>query len=145
MFSDDVRHESSGKTTLVGVYAGEMTILSGAPALLPQLCVTVYYRDDIDALPKDIVVIVFKQGTANEELAKFELTLPPPTSPDGTGSNADNKTFAEVRLEARITPFAVTEDCRISVRAYQGEDEIRLGSLSVKLGTPANLEAATQP
>jgi len=144
VFSDDIRHELLGKITVVGQYSGEMQITAEGPVLIPLLCVSIFYRDDPASFPKDLVVIVSQKGTDEVELAKFAVQVPvaidpivmdPPLDEDGI-------VFAQVYLEARISPFHVKENCRVNVRAYYDDKEIRLGSLAVKLLPPVVPQAA---
>lgn len=138
-FCDDIRHEVSNKVTIVGAYSGEMIVTSPNPVFIPQLCVDINYHDDIESFPKNVVIVVFQKGSDETELARFDIPLLRPDHeividpPLEEGSML----FAQLRVEARISPFHVRETCRINVRAYCGDDEIRLGSLAVKLVTPA--------
>jgi hypothetical protein len=115
-----------------------MNVAAMPPILIPQLCISINYRDDIATFPKDVVVIVTQKGSEVLELARFAFSLPAPDSPIINDPLLDEGSvmFGEMRMEARISPFHVIENCRINVRAYVGGDEIRLGSLAVRLNPP---------
>lgn len=143
IFSDDVRYEMGSKLTYVGVYGGDMIVGAEPPVTLSQLCVTIAYRDSPEGLAEQApyfrVVRITDDGS--EELARVDCDIDfvadplPPSSHTG-GPESDYKIFSELRVQARLAGFKLDGPCRIAVRAYKGEDEVRLGSLNVKFLPP---------
>lgn len=140
VFCDDIRHEVSGKITFVGTYTNVMYINGSLPAVLPKLCMGIVYRQENDCT-EDVTIKVFMPGQDDdaENVATFKLEAQPVLIPPPT----DEFTFGEYRIffEAPGTP--ILQEGRIRVRAYRGDDEIRLGTLTVALNPEANDEKAS--
>lgn len=148
IFCDDVRHEVSGKQTLVGTYGTEMTVYGTAPAVVPSLSAVVRFREDPANLPRPVRFEVLKisrdqkttlaEATIDLPAANAELRFPEPLEDEA-------RVFVEVGFIARISPLEISENCQIKVRAYVNGDEIRLGSLVVRLTpAPASEDAAIE-
>ena len=136
IFCDDIRHELAGKTTLVGTYSGELIAYGEGSVTIPQLCLLMILRDDPATFPKALSFRVFRQASTRELL--LEANVDVPSAPKdalqpGPFADADSIKFVEARLEARFTPFVVTEPCQLKVRVFSGDDEIRLGALNIRL------------
>lgn len=145
IFADDIRQELGGKITLVGTYSTELIARGTPPFLLPQFCMMIVFRDDPDALPKDVTLRVLRLGSDKEEvLWDQEVHLPKPEEHQLAPKPANDPHFrrmVELLAFPRFIPFTFTEECRIAVRAYVGKDEIRIASLLVKIEPPATDEA----
>lgn len=135
-FCDDVRQEIGGKITIVGVYGGELTAYGEAPIALPQLHVLVAFRN----APKDesysLKIVVTMNGTADgvKVLSSSDIEIPAPEKDLIPPPIDEHSTpFMELSNAVRLSPLILTEPCTITARAYLGDDEIRLGSLRVKL------------
>jgi hypothetical protein len=131
LFCDDIRQEDNGKQILLGLYNGDM-LVNSFPILLPTFRVVIRYqeRPNESRLPIKIVItapngsedmIVFQADVEREALDS--VVLP---------SDADHP-LAIIALNAAFTPLVLTHPGRIKVRAYRGDDEIRLGTLRVRL------------
>ncbi len=143
IFCDDVRQEVSGKHTLVGMYGGEMTVFGTAPAVVPMLCAVVRYRENPEHLPQLVRFEVIKiTPDSRTVLMEASTDIPPPPTefefPDSLEEDTHN--FVELGFTAKISPLEISEDCQIKVRAYAGENEIRLGALAIKLAPPRSEE-----
>ena len=140
IFCDDIRHELNGKITFVGVYSNIMYINGTLPVTLPKVCMGIVYREEQDSL-EPVTIKAFMPSGGGEETLIMEVIyepqaemIPPPT---------DEFTFREARFLLEVPNFAVVEEGRILVRAYRGDDEIRLGRLDIILNPALAEEAAT--
>jgi hypothetical protein len=135
-FCDDVRQEIGGKITIVGVYGGELTAYGEAPIALPQLHVVVAFRNAPKDEPYNLKIVVTMNGTAGEDkvLSSSDIEIPAPEQ-DLIPPPIDEHSmrFMELSNIVRLSPLFITEPCTITVRAYLGDDEVRLGALRVKL------------
>lgn len=136
-FCDDIRDEASGKQMFIGVYSGEMTIWGKPPINLPQLCILISFRHDPNTFPLDMTFRVSQKGRETKTIweAVVSMAAPPPDmfkpSPE-----PDSVRFAEVRAVPKFVGLEISEECRISVSGLVGDNEYRLGSLSIKFGEP---------
>ena len=140
IFCDDIRQEVNGKTTHVGIYAGEMSIVSEGNAVIPQLCALLVYRDLPDTMLTRPVLYKLIRSSDKGEQVLLEAPFNPP--PDLKIREApqigrqDGTNFTEIRLEAKLAPFIVEESCLLKSRIYVGDDEVLCGALRVILVTP---------
>lgn len=138
IFCDDVRQEVGGKITIVGAYAGEMTAYGETPIALAQLYASVVFRnapkDDLYALK--IVVAMVNAANESKVISTSEFEIPAPEK-DMILPLLDEHSvpMMELRNIVRMSPLVLTEPGIITVRAYVGDDEIRLGSLDVKIAS----------
>lgn len=135
-FCDDIRDEVNGKHSIIGTYGSEMIVYGEAPVRIPTLAILISYRDDPDTLPKKITLRITREGTETEVMLEAEIAmpeLPPELNFALTEDDPDSKAFAELRTVARYAGMELTENCKIKVRVHIGDDEVRLGTLRVRL------------
>lgn len=135
VFCDDIRHEVGGKITFVGTYTQVMYINGSLPTVLPKLCMGIVYRQENEC-NEDVTIKVFMPGQDDdaENVATFKLEAQPVLMPPPT----EEFTFGEFRVFFESPGTPILEEGRIRVRAYRGQDEIRLGSLTVALNPDVN-------
>lgn len=136
VFCDDIRHEFNGKTTQVGIYNGPMILLSALPAIIPQICAVITLRFEP---PEAIFKPKFKlfQTGIEQPLFETETEFPqPPADLVPHLPDHDSINFHQLTIEAQLNGLIVTEPCSLKVRAYVGEDEIRLGTLQIIVTSP---------
>jgi hypothetical protein len=139
IFCDDIRHEVSGKATFVGAYADTMYINGQLPAILPKLAIMIVYREEPQSL-EPVQVKVFLPGDDYDAPAVvFEFTPEPELIPEQTGDFL----MREARFLWETVGVIIKETGQIRVRAFRGDDEIRLGALEVTLN-PAFAAAREQ-
>jgi hypothetical protein len=132
IFCDDVRQENNGKFLYIGVYTTEMIIYGQPPGLLPTFAAIVHYAERADEQGDDIISLkMFVPGMDQpiselpvDPAAMKSVPLPPPLEVE------DRIIRASIPL--KFSPFVIPQEGLIKVRAYRGEDEIRLGTLQVK-------------
>jgi hypothetical protein len=134
IFCDDIRDEISGKKTYVGVYMGNMILSGGFPAVVPQFGLAVTYLEPIGREVKPVVLKVFVPGDNEEEQAvALEIDLPLDRHDIFKDRVFDPlaEYFASI-LHFRISPFVIPKTGYVKVRAYEGDQEFRLGSLQIR-------------
>jgi hypothetical protein len=127
IFCDDIRHEVGGKVTFVGVYTGYMYVNGTLPVALPKLCFGIVYRQEVTAADP-VTIKVFVPGY-EEPVAETRLDPEPQMNLPPEGEFI----MHEARLFVEAAPVLIREEGRIMVRAYRGDDEIRLGVLTIQL------------
>ena len=68
LFCDDIRHETSGKLTLVGVYTDAL-IVPELPVTLPRLCLVARLIAPLAQPPRSVTLRVFKDDQLVQEVA----------------------------------------------------------------------------
>ena len=144
IFCDDIREEVNGKFTFVGTYAGEMTIFGAAPVILPKICVAVRLRVNPAALPQHIVFKITKETEQDSDtLLEAPLDAPAPPEqfkfPENIGG--DGFKFIEIGFNTELVGITFPDISTIRVRALIGEDELRVGALTVKVAAPVQVES----
>jgi hypothetical protein len=140
IFCDDVRFEQgTGKQMYIGAYLGQMIIRAPKlPVRLPSFHAVVFYQERKgEESTHPVSVQVFLPG---KEEASFRMDIPRSDFenvriPEGLGSEDQ---FVQVVVVAAFPNFKIDQAGLIKVRAFRGEDEIRLGTLLVTfIETPA--------
>jgi len=140
IFCDDIRDEIGGKTTFVGVYKGVMLVHDDFPIIIPKFGLAIRYQEKLGACSEQINLKVFVPGNEGD-VAVVEGVLPmddvrqmPP--PPITDADAE-PSYIEVASNIIFTPLVFPRPGLIKVRAFCGEEVIRLGSLQIlKAPTP---------
>lgn len=141
-FCDDVRYELYGKTTLVGVYGPDMQLFGEAPLILSELHAVVQFNVDPESVPLNGAIKVIKSGS-EEILCQQDFAFPqvdfdlPNMAPH---PEEFQKGYHGLTTHFVIRDVAIEEPCRLKVRAFVGEDEIRIGSLLIGFAPPAETQ-----
>lgn len=137
VFCDDVREEASGKVTLVGTYSGAMMVNGQTPLTIPMLCCHVtLYMDEVSATRGGTLQLcrVDKDDTREVlnslELPKFELD----ELPKGRKIVPDADTLLTFSISMRLAPYLIGEEHLLRMIYVLGEDEYRIGALSIEIG-----------
>ncbi len=133
LFCDDVREEKDGKRTYVGVHGQVLNIETTKPAVLPRLCIVSHI-----VLPADFDFRTFRhelvrrQGDKEETLGQSVHDAPPrPAAPRSAVASI------KAILGMEFTPFEITEECRLLVRAVFDDLTIPLGTLAIRFAAPS--------
>jgi hypothetical protein len=131
IFCDDVRVEANGKQILIGVYTGDM-LVPVFPVHLPIFHVLVRYNERFNESDQPVKFVITAPG--------YEEPLFTTEVPRTNFANTDSVIDAEIddpiigfNLVAGFPSMLFSQPGRIKVRAYRGDDEIRLGTLRVRL------------
>lgn len=143
-FCDDIRPEVTGKMTLVGTYQSQINVMGSSPVVLAQLYALIDFRFTPDSLPMSPKISVFRSDEA-EPIFSMEAQIPvnEETLFEVTPDIEDGSVrFHQMIVPVRLSEISVTEPFRLKVRAFVGDDEIRLGSLRVNLVEPEAEESS---
>jgi hypothetical protein len=130
IYCDDIREEVGGKSSYMGVYAGDLIISAALPVLLPKLCIILQYKENFGESNEPVNIKVFAPGL---EEPIVDLNIPMDEGrriPLATDVPAeDQHLLATVPLV--IAPFPLNSEGRIKVRAYRGSEIIKGGALRI--------------
>jgi hypothetical protein len=132
MFCDDIRFEANGKQIFVGCYTAELIISPAFPAVLPTFAAFIRYteRQSETYLPLKFKIFVPGQADAAYEadVSKEQLeAVPKPKDPEAEDP------IIMIGFVAQFRNFVIPSPGFIRVRVYRADDEIKLGSLRVRL------------
>lgn len=142
IFCDDIRSEDNGKLLFIGTYLSDMTVGGTLPILLPSFCMMVRYWERPTDPEEPVEIRVFSPGVVDPifkmplDISKFRgAALPTTTDPDSDPLHV-------ALLPIRLSPFPIEAAGHIKVRAYRGDQEVRLGALAIRV---APLPQLAQP
>lgn len=158
IFADDIRAEIGGKTTLVGIYQGDMIIQGAFPLAIPRFVAFISYYELRDALDTDITFRL-SHGAADTTIAELSISrhdlknqtpqsvadiAPEDTRPE------DLERIFHLRLPLVMSPLLLPSGGRLRVRAHYSDGAIlKMGSLGLRVFTPEQfkefLEKGAQP
>lgn len=130
IFCDDLRMESNGKSMYIGIYTGDMLVES-FPTILPSFRVIINYVEKVGESDLPIRFVV----TLPEDEKVFEAEIPRGEMHAPSPPNLGEKETPLIRsmIIAAFNPLVLNSGGRMRVRAYRGDDEIRLGTLLIRL------------
>ncbi len=142
-FFDDLRQETNGKLIYTGVYTGIM-LVPMVPFLLPSFVAMVTYRERRGESVEPVTLKLFVPGVTE---AFMEMPLPVEqmrqTPLDSAADYQGVDRLLSMQIPLAFSPFLISAEGSIRIRAYRGGDEIRLGALHVQLARPVSPEPAT--
>ncbi|WP_145637055.1 MULTISPECIES: hypothetical protein [Rhizobium] len=139
IFCEDLREETSGQTTYVGVYGDAMFIGQPLPIQLNQLCMAVHLFDEPRDHPAHIVIKVahpgedFDNPTISFEIEpEFKLLSLPEIG------DHPIRPRAHVVVKMGGAPYPITRYGRIRVAAIWNGNFVPLGSLAIAPSPESN-------
>jgi hypothetical protein len=138
-FCEDVREETSGTHTIVGVLPDNLNI-GATPGMLPKLGVYVRIQMPLDANPQKIVVRIKVPGELNLELAKFDSLI------EEAKTNARNidMPFFGLIAKGTLSPLPIAAPGRIeAIVEIDGREHI-CGALNL-IQSPGPTPASNEP
>lgn len=143
IFCDDVRQEVSGKMIYIGVYQGELIVLQPPPIILPTFNIIVTYLERPREENRPVVLKVFIPGAENPIV---DAAVPIDAARAMPNNAPDGEDFlVSIRMPMRFSPLVIEAEGLIKVRAYIGDDEIRLGTLRVRVMEPSEQSGSDTP
>jgi hypothetical protein len=148
VFCDEVRQEMSGKLLYIGVYNADMVIAGPAPAFLGQLCGVVSLRLPTVETDTKLVLKMLQSGRSEPlveiegELNAADVTAISSTRPM-IDDQPETKTIAQMFSVIMAQNIEINQDCVLRIKAYIGDDEVRLGALRVRIAEPTDNVSAT--
>ncbi|MDV5822921.1 hypothetical protein [Sphingobium naphthae] len=136
IFCDDIREEINAKTTLVGMYSGEMLVAAAGPVLVPQLCYMGKVFFNPAAAPSTISIVLRRYQSDGEMLEIGRMDLPPIAEipvPPKPMSYGPGESMVQINAALRISPLAVEADFTLRSILIVDGIERPIGSMTVKL------------
>ena len=144
IFCDDIRHEVSGKVSLIGIYSGSMILHGGDfPFLIPKFGMVFIYFEKHEAAQASplILKIWFPGDEADKPSIEAELPIEEIRKKAQAERSKDTPLKGEfVRLDTHmvLTSVILKEEGRVVARAYRdGGEEVRLGTLRIQKAKPS--------
>lgn len=119
---------------IIGLYTGNM-LVNAFPIILPNFRIVITYQEQPRESDFPIKICVTSPSGPDGDLTIFQADVPRESInaipvPPGT----ENETqYISANFIAAFSPLMLMRAGRIRVRAYRGDDEIRLGTLRVVL------------
>jgi hypothetical protein len=132
VFCDDIREETGGKFSYMGVYGGALFINKPFPVTLPKFALSVHYRIafDDDRLD-DIHLAVFLPGDEESKPSITAIIQVPKLIDSDVQGETPGETFREFNANFVLAPLTLKEKGKIRVRAEGGAGIIKLGALNI--------------
>jgi hypothetical protein len=136
IFCDDIRDETWGKYSLMGIYDGQMSILTGIPVTLPKFCFLIQYvepREIAKTRKGDMVIqIYFPWDDTNTSAIVYPVpfeSIVQNLPPQKLGGYI-TPVFT-VKVPIMLAGFEIKQPGLIKVRATLDGEIIKLGALEI--------------
>jgi hypothetical protein len=154
-FCDDIRQEDNGKHLLIGVYNAVMYVPK-IPFGAPKFCVRIRYVERVETVGKPLQFRIFLPGakpdspvlvwdapkehrlSLSEEVTQERLKHIRELS--GEGWEAPDLNYVTIH-NLVLSPLIITQEGPVRVRAFSGNDEIKLGALMVTVRPPDEISS----
>jgi hypothetical protein len=135
VFCDDVRHEITGKDTVVGAYGPQMMFRVQPPVSIPQLSVITWYRFAAENAPSSVEfrLVYETEGGETTTLDSATIDLSDRDFHQVPSNFVDKHalSYSEVRNLAHVRNLTFTQAGRLKSRIYFDDNELRVGTLGV--------------
>ena len=136
IFCDDVRAEAGSKASYMGIYRGKLITNAPLPVNLAKFATVVHYFERPGESTEPVALHVFLPGDSDDSpTLKTELPIDRARSQPPKPATPDADPLIGVVMIVEFTPLKLETEGLIRVRAYRGDLEIRLSTLSV-VGPP---------
>jgi hypothetical protein len=135
IFCDDLRQETNGKFIYIGVYTSDIIIFGNPPILLPTFVAAITYRERPGESDVPVKIKMFLPGV-DDAAAELDLSVAAMRSAQFSSETKGEDRMHSAFVSIRTSPLLLRQGGLIKIRAYRGEDEIRLGALEVKFQAP---------
>ncbi len=132
IFCDDIRHEIGGKISLIGIYQSEI-IVREFPITLPKLCMIITINEKISSDGQRRVKVFFEPDDPLDKNETVLLDVDYNVPEDAIKEEPEEFIMRTNRIELVAAPFKLERSGKIKVRMHQDEDEIRIGTILIKL------------
>lgn len=144
LFGDDLRSETGGKASLMGLYQSDM-IFQGLtfPIVVPKFVILIMYYELFDAVESDITFKVSYPEETNfiADMPIARKDIPVAKLASEAERESEERIF-HARLPIVVSPFILERTGRIRVRAHYSDGAIlKLGSIDIKVMTLEELKA----
>ena len=128
LYCDDIREEINGKSSLMGVYEGNLVVES-LPVRLPKLCVVIFSRFSPDNPVKTFKVTVESNG---EVIASIPDTETDYNSHFNEDDFADNHSLINIKTNVIFSPFVINEDGTLQAKIFLDDELIDCEPLHIR-------------
>ncbi len=125
IFCDDIRHETSGKLTLVGVYSDSL-VVSTLPVTLPRLCLVARLLSPMNEAPSAVKLRIFRGEELLQEVVANEIAQP-------THRPTDNTQVQIVQFLVESPTFEVATPCVLRIHTEMDGGEIYGAPLNIQV------------
>lgn len=129
VFCDDIREETSGKLSLIGVYTGQL-LVRNFPSTLPKLCILIRVVTQASEPVQSLTLRILKDEETFAELPVRQNQLAG-TSQASEDEEDDGKLQVTQCLLV-FSPFAVEKPCTLRIRAITESEELAGLGLHIK-------------
>ena len=137
IFSDDIRHEVSGKQSYIGVYSTFMYVPS-FPATLPKLCISIKIVTPGEKPLGSLTMRVLKDEEVIQEIVVDDKQLIAAAESSADTTNEDRKEPVQLAQFMLIfSPMNFEDPCVIRVRAQTEDEELHGLALRIEQRDPA--------
>ena len=131
-FCDDFRTEDNGKHLIIGVYDDTM-LLPKFPITVPQFAFVIKLLEPLSMKGEGGSLKIFVPGETGVETI-FDVEIESSRWEQVEKDDFDKEaSYLGSNYVIKVAPFRLHGPGYIRVRAYFGEDEVKLGSLKVSL------------
>jgi hypothetical protein len=133
IFCDDIREEINEKLNFVGIYENGMNILAKPPVIIRQISVWVSLRADIRKNPLSGKIKIIRSDN-DTEISSSDFSISSDILEDELRNlhpEPDSFIYWETTVRVNLIDLYLDRPCRLKVRAYSGDNEIRIGSLNI--------------
>jgi len=138
IFCDDIRYETGGKYSLIGVYRSEMIIHGEFPFILPKFVLAITYLDEPVDHPDTVQLMVYLPGDPDDQ-PRVKGELPVGQVMKNVPAPAKSTDVLEIQTVMVFAPLTIRSEGLIRVRAVRSDEVVKLNSLSV-VKAPAEAE-----
>jgi len=131
IFCDDIRDESGGKTSLIGVYRGTMFVNGDFPFLLPKFGMAITYFERRGHYSEEEVTLrIFLPGD-DDDSPSIQGIVPMREARSKVASDQIEKEYVVVGSHIVLSPLVIGGSGLIKVRVQCGTEVFKLGALVV--------------
>jgi hypothetical protein len=145
IFCDDIRNEVDGKVSFIGCYHGIMYVNADFPFLIAKFGLAITYMEKMGAYDGDVRLRIYFPGDEDDK-PSFEGLMPiqdARNAPLNPNPDPSETIYRSIGTNFILSPLVVAKEGLIKVRAYCGDNVVKLGALRVVKGVHAPVESAT--
>lgn len=135
LYCDDIRHETNGKVSYVGVYHGKLLVPS-VPVVVPKLCVAIFAVTSANEPFKKFSLKILKN---DEKLVEQEISseqLNQTSDVSGSTTNDKQDRIQVLNFLFQFSPFPIESNMKLRVRADTDKGELKAPGLIVEQVPP---------
>ena len=133
VFCDDIREETNNKASYIGVYTGVLLTYAPFPLTLPKFCIAVTYMQSPDDEMRPVKLKLLMDREGQESVVVLEGDIQAEAFDQlGPPDPLFSDPVRAAHMNIVLSPFTIEQECSLKVRAYYGDEEIKLGALVVR-------------